>query len=121
MNLTVEKNTLVLKEEVNRLVLELKTEQLNILRVDNVILREKFYSDVIVEETLTGTIDGNNCIFTSSKNFLAASTTVFINGLRQRRGIDFNETDNHTITFSEAPSNIGYTDNLTIIYIEDIL
>ena len=70
----------------------------------------------LVQEELTGTIDGINLIFTTVNTFAANSTQIFINGLLQRKHIDYIEAHNNQIIFSQAPLANGFTDYLTAIY-----
>ena len=69
-----------------------------------------------IDEPLTGTINDSNVLFKTSFNYQDNSTVVFINGIRQNRGIDYIEQNGNEILFSEAPSSVAFTDNLTIIY-----
>jgi hypothetical protein len=75
--------------------------------------------NTLIEEELAGIIDGVNKIFTTTKNFRSGSAKVFINGIKQRPGESFTETANNEITFSEAPSIIGFPDYLIINFIEE--
>lgn len=54
-------------------------------------------------ETFTGTVDGTNTVFTTASNFIAGSTQVYHNGMRQQLGDDYTETGPNEITFSVAP------------------
>lgn len=76
------------------------------------------YNDWI-EETLTGTIDGSNKVFTTQHNYKSGTTRVFINGLKQKLGVGYSETDSNEITFSESPSAVGFIDELIINYIKE--
>lgn len=78
-----------------------------------------YITPVLIEEQLTGTIDGLNKIFTTTKNFRSGSAKVFINGIKQKPGVSFTETANNEITFSDAPTAIGFEDELFINYIEE--
>jgi len=73
-----------------------------------------------IEETLIGTIDGVNKVFTTQNNFQSGKTRVYINGLKQKLGVGYTETGSNQITFSEAPSNNGFNDELIINYIMEI-
>lgn len=54
-------------------------------------------------ETLSGTVDGVNTVFTTSFNFISGSTAIYHNGMRQQLGDDYTETGPNEITFSYAP------------------
>lgn len=71
----------------------------------------------LFSETLTGTINNENKIFTTSNNYKTNSSQIFVNGIRQKLGTHYIESGANEITFSEAPSNIGYEDELIINYI----
>jgi hypothetical protein len=71
---------------------------------------------VFKEESLHGTIDGSNKTYTTTQEFITGSTWVFINGLKQRLNIDYVESGNNSIEFTESPSNVSFDDELTIIY-----
>jgi hypothetical protein len=83
------------------------------MRYPTVISSEVIY----IEETLIGTINNININFTTSQNYLPNSTELFVNGLKQRRGTDYFENQNKQIQLSEAPQNVGFTDQITIKYI----
>ena len=68
------------------------------------------------EENLIGTIDNTNKIFTTTYAYIANSTIIYINGLRQRRGTDFTESGTQQITLGDPPLNTGMIDELRIIY-----
>lgn len=70
----------------------------------------------LYEENLIGTIDNTNKVFTTTNEYIANSTILFINGLKQRRGVDYTETGTKEITLDEAPMNIGIIDELRIMY-----
>ncbi len=73
----------------------------------------------IQTEALIGVIDGVNKVFTTIKNFKANSSQVFVNGLRQTLGTHYTESGANEITFSDAPSNVGFEDELIINYIKE--
>ncbi|WP_337043869.1 hypothetical protein [Emticicia sp. 17c] len=54
---------------------------------------------------LIGLLDGTNKVFQTSDNFVAGSTRVYLNGVRQFKGegADYTETGSHEITFALAP------------------
>ncbi|MEW6039931.1 MAG: hypothetical protein AB1633_00220 [Elusimicrobiota bacterium] len=104
-----------------------ETEEPVVLEVpaDEPITLEAITGDVSInndwiEETLVGVIDGVNKIFTTINNYKSGSTRIFINGLKQKRGIHYTESGPKEITFSEAPSNNGFNDELIINYIMEI-
>lgn len=70
----------------------------------------------LYEENLIGTIDNANKVFTTTYEYVANSTILFINGLKQRRGVDFSETGIKEITLDDAPLNTGMIDELKIMY-----
>lgn len=70
-------------------------------------------------ETPTGTINGTNKQFTVTKVFIAGSTSVYLNGLKQKidAGNDYIEDGGlSSITFEVAPKNIEFTDTIEIVY-----
>jgi hypothetical protein len=60
-------------------------------------------SDLVKHETLTGTIDGSNTVFTFANDYVSGAQLVVLNGLRQVLTDDYTETDTDEITFVEAP------------------
>lgn len=54
-------------------------------------------------ETPMGVIDGSNATFVSQFDFIPESVEVEINGLGQRRILDFNTSGTRLIIFSESP------------------
>lgn len=73
----------------------------------------------IVGEIPVGTVDGTNDLFTvSDGSYIGGSLEVMVNGLAQRRGIDFFETSPTAGTFTLAtpPTNDGNGDPLTVNY-----
>jgi hypothetical protein len=68
--------------------------------------------------TVTGSRDGLNRVFTTSNNFKAGSTKVFLNGLRLTPGTlaDYEETGANQITFKYGINSI---DTIIIDYIID--
>lgn len=64
-------------------------------------------------ESLTGA-DGTETEFTTASPFLADSTAVYLNGLREFRGEEYTETGASTITFSDPPLS---TDSIRVDYI----
>lgn len=78
-----------------------------------------YYVQYNYVETLIGTINGTNKIFTTTYSYVANSTMVFINGLLQTRGTHYIESGDKEITFDEAPTANGFEDELIIIYIKE--
>jgi hypothetical protein len=66
-------------------------------------------------ETPGGTIDGSNKNFTTANPYRANLSAVFLNGLRQRRVADYNETGTQSFSFVNAPLP---GDSLSIDYIQ---
>lgn len=67
--------------------------------------------------TLSGDINGINKTFITGNNFIAGTTNVFKNGLKQRLNFDYIEVAPNTILFEDAPSTTGgLDDRLEIIY-----
>lgn len=69
----------------------------------------------------TGTIDGVNAVFTTSRPYIAGTLMVFRNGQALTSGVseDYTETTSTTFTFNAAciPSTEGsYTDKLLVTY-----
>lgn len=62
-----------------------------------------FSSSIVIDETLSGTLNGTNKVFTTAAAF--TSILVFKNGLTMRKGAsnDFTITGNNQITFATAP------------------
>lgn len=56
---------------------------------------------------ITGSRDSSNQLYTLRHNYVAGSTRVFVNGVRQTPGAlyDYLETGTNTITFNYAPDN----------------
>lgn len=59
-----------------------------------------------VGTTPTGSVDGSNDTFTLPA-FVSGSTGVYLNGLRQRSGVDYAESSDTTITFTTPPAPGG--------------
>lgn len=66
-------------------------------------------------ETPTGTIDGVNANYTTALPYAANTLAVFLNGLRQRRAADYNETGAQTFHFLSVPLP---GDSLSIDYVQ---
>lgn len=58
----------------------------------------------IYNETPIGVINGVNSVFTLSNIYVASSTRVYLNGLRQKLSVDYTETSLTQITLSDPPS-----------------
>jgi hypothetical protein len=56
----------------------------------------------VAGEVPSGTANGSTTTFTLVNGFIANSTAVYINGLRQHRGVDYTESSPN-IAFSTAP------------------
>lgn len=59
-------------------------------------------ANFVFDEILTGTINNSNATFSTVHDFIPETVSVSINGLTQRRGVDFNTSGNRTILFSES-------------------
>lgn len=66
-----------------------------------------------IEETPAGTVNGLNPTFTASRTYVSNTLEVYINGIKQKRGIHFTEGSSGAFTMSDAPS-IG--DDILIQY-----
>ena len=82
----------------------------------NVIDRVVIESDVEIEEELVGTINNVNTIFTTSQDYREGTTKLFWNGIKMIPLFDFSEAGGNVILLCEPPSNITFTDKLTINY-----
>lgn len=54
-------------------------------------------------ELLAGTIDGSNMVFTTAQAYQANTTAVYLNGIREPRGVGYTESGPSQITFTSAP------------------
>lgn len=72
-------------------------------------------SSASAQGALTPSPDGSTTVFTAPSGYVSSTTQVTINGLVQRRGIDYTETDAlaGTVTFASAPQS---GDTLWIVY-----
>jgi hypothetical protein len=59
--------------------------------------------NLIYGETPAGTLDGANKNFTTANTYRPNLLSVFLNGVRQRRTNDYNETSNNSFQFVVAP------------------
>lgn len=57
----------------------------------------------MTDDPYTGAINGSNKVFTTSKNYIADTTRVTYNGIRQKRDTDYTETAVNEITMVTAP------------------
>ena len=71
-------------------------------------------ANFVFDGILTGTIDNSNATFTTAFSFIPETVVVRVNGLSQRRIIDFNTSGTNTILFTESPL-IG--DSLQVDYL----
>lgn len=62
-------------------------------------------NSLVSDEVPTGTVNGTNKVFTTAQGYVGATLQVFINGVKQKRTVDFVETTPSTGTFTmdEAP------------------
>lgn len=66
----------------------------------------------IIEEAL-GVVNGINAIFTSTYPFKPETLQVFVNGLLQKKLLDYNNTDTQNIQFTFSPLD---SENITLTY-----
>lgn len=59
--------------------------------------------ELFKEELAIGVVDGVNPFFTSSFDFALETLSVFTNGLKMRKLVDYNTTGNSTIQFLVSP------------------
>ena len=62
--------------------------------------------ETLVDKTdygLTGEINGVNTVFSTSVQYVALSLRVYVNGVRQFRGQDYNEAEDGQIIFEIPP------------------
>lgn len=57
----------------------------------------------VTAEVPTGTKDGSNVTFTVGHNFVAATTAVYRNGLREHLGVGYTEASANSLAFTTAP------------------
>lgn len=74
-----------------------------------------------VDETPSGNIDGINVEYFTTYDYKINSTTVFVNGLKQIKGIDYVENGGKKITMAEPLISDGYIDKINITYEKDII
>lgn len=68
----------------------------------------------VIGEVVSGVIDGTNTEFVTASEYRPGSTAVYLNGLREQRGVGYVESDSTTITMDEPPLN---GDLITIDYV----
>jgi hypothetical protein len=56
----------------------------------------------VIDATFTGAIDGFNATLTTPTDFVPNSVAVHVDGLRQKRGLHFNESGLNQIVFTSA-------------------
>lgn len=61
-------------------------------------------SNYIVGEVLSGTVNGTNTVFTLANTTVANKEMIFINGVKQKRGVDYTITNSNTVTFTSPPT-----------------
>jgi hypothetical protein len=59
-------------------------------------------ADLIIGETPTGLLDGQNAIFMAKQNFVPESLEVFLNGLRLTNSLDYHQSG-LAISLFESP------------------
>ncbi|MDB4726415.1 hypothetical protein OAF54_03170 [bacterium] len=57
----------------------------------------------IVNEQLIGTVNGINTVFTTSQNYVLNSETVWFDGVRMEKNVDYTRSGVNQITFMVAP------------------
>lgn len=72
-------------------------------------------TQIISGETPTGAINGVNTNYTTAYPYVANTLAVFLNGLRQRRANDYNETGTQSFSFLSVPLP---GDSLSIDYVQ---
>lgn len=72
---------------------------------------------LLKQEAPTGTVDGVNVDFTTSRPYIAGTLMVFLNGILQSPGDDYTETSPTGFQMINAPQIAGsYTDKLRVAY-----
>lgn len=61
-------------------------------------------SRFVVGEQPEGLLNGSNATFTTAADFEPLTVRVYVNGLFQKRGVDFNTSGLRTIVLSQSPS-----------------
>lgn len=57
----------------------------------------------VIGEVPSGAINGTNKNFATASNFLAGTLAVYLNGVRQKLGLDFTAGINNTFQMTDAP------------------
>lgn len=70
-------------------------------------------ANICIHEKLSGTVDGTNCVFTTSEAYAPGKISVFINGLKEHY---FDETGPSEIVLEQAPVNTVFPDSVEAIY-----
>lgn len=65
-------------------------------------------------ETPTGARNGTNTVFATANPYRPNTVALFVNGIRERRTVGYNETSPTTITLTAAP---GVGDDVMIDYL----
>lgn len=60
-------------------------------------------SGEVFNESPVGPVNGSNQVFSTERNFVTGSTRVYLNTTRMVLGVDYSESGNDTITFTQAP------------------
>ena len=71
----------------------------------------------VIQERLTGAVNGLNDIFYTTYPYQPGSIMIFINGLKESH---ITEIDSETIQLDEAPSNDGFEDLVEAYYIKQL-
>lgn len=72
----------------------------------------------IFDSTFTGAINGTNATLTLPTNFLANSTAVWMDGIRQKRGVHYNEVGPNQIEFVDPIPVVPSAATIVIDYSE---
>jgi len=70
---------------------------------------------IIITTQLSGLVNGVNTVFTTPSAYQTGKISVFLNGLKLK-STEFTETDDTTITLSDAPLNHEFTDEVSAIF-----
>lgn len=107
-------------EQVNISILEGAPEAVTIVAesiIEEVVIHAEESGAFInlVNERLTGVVDGLNRNFFTSSVFIPASLAVFINGLKET---EFSVLSSTEILLDQAPRNFGFTDTVEAMYMK---
>lgn len=72
-------------------------------------------SRFVADEIPSGLVNGINATFTAEYDFIPESVVVKLNGIAQKKVIEYNTTGNRTIIFLVSPTSSDY---VTIDYIK---